>query len=281
MQSSTQSRSDDDLLAAARLGDADALEGLILRYQPRVFRFGVKMCGDPEDAGDVAQETLLVMARSLREFRGDASVSTWLYTIARSFCIKKRRRSKFAPAHEESLDGLDAGERNRLPDPAPGPEQAAFGREIESALAAAIDTLDPEQREVLVLRDVEGLTAPEVGQVIGVSVDAVKSRLHRARLAVRQHVAPMLGITMDTVPSSALCPDVPMLFSRYLEGEITPDVCAQMETHLERCGGCRGACESLRRTIALCRATPAPEVPASVVDFVRDAIRPFVRQQTS
>ncbi len=211
MSSPVESRSDDDLLAAARLGDADALEGLILRYQPRVLRFGVKMCGDPEDAGDIAQETLLVMARSLREFRGEASVSTWLYTIARSFCIKKRRRSKFAPAHEESLEGLEDARRDGLADPAPGPEQTAFGREVESALAAAIDALDPDQREVLVLRDIEGLTAPEVAQVIGLSVDAVKSRLHRARLAVRQRVAPVLGMSTDW-PMSVGCPDVLVLF---------------------------------------------------------------------
>jgi RNA polymerase sigma-70 factor (ECF subfamily) len=130
-----------------------------------------------------------------------------------------------------------------------------------------------------VLRDVEGLTAPEVGQVIGVSVDAVKSRLHRARLAVRQHVAPVLGISMDAQVSAG-CPDVLALFSRYLEGEIGPDQCHRMEAHLERCGGCRGACESLKRTIMACRATPAPEVPAAIADAVRDAIRLLVRQQT-
>jgi RNA polymerase sigma factor (sigma-70 family) len=109
----------------------------------------------------------------------------------------KRRRSKFAPAHEESLEGLEDARRDGLADPAPGPEQTAFGREVESALAAAIDALDPDQREVLVLRDIEGLTAPEVAQVIGLSVDAVKSRLHRARLAVRQRVAPVLGMSTD------------------------------------------------------------------------------------
>ena len=83
--------SDEDLLQAARKGDAESLEALITRYSPRVLRFGTRMCGDREDAQDVAQETLLTMARSVRDFRGESSVSTWLYTIARSFCIKKRR----------------------------------------------------------------------------------------------------------------------------------------------------------------------------------------------
>ena len=99
-----ESLSDDMLLAAARGGDAASLEALLVRYQPHLYRFGLRMCGNVEDAGDVTQESLLSMARSVRDFRGDSSVSRWLYTIARRFCIKKRRRSKFAPAQEESLD---------------------------------------------------------------------------------------------------------------------------------------------------------------------------------
>jgi len=271
-------RSDEDLLAAARQGDADALEALILRYQPRVYRFGVKMCRNLEDAGDVVQETLLAMARSLRDFRGDASVSTWLYTIARSFCIKKRRRSKFAPAREESLEAIEIGRIERLSDTAPDPEQKTAEREIERALAAAIKSLDKAQREVLVLRDIEGLSAPEVAKVLGLSVEAVKSRLHRARVAVRARVAPALGLAAAAAPRQAECRDVLMLFSRHLEGDIAREVCADMEAHLRRCDPCRGACESLKRTLALCRATPAPDVPLSIRESVRDAIRVFLHQ---
>jgi RNA polymerase sigma-70 factor (ECF subfamily) len=269
--------SDEDLLEAARAGDAESLEALVLRYQPRVFRFGLKMCRDREDAGDIVQETLLTMARSLRDFRGDATLSTWLYAIARSFCLKKRRRSMFAPARDESLDELDA-RRHGLAEPAPDPERAAFGREVQAALAAAIDALDDGHREVLLLRDVEGLSAPEVAAVTGLSVEAVKSRLHRARLAVRRRVAPLVGRPVDAA-SSAGCPDVLGLFSHYLDGEITPDACAQMEAHLERCGHCRSACESLKRTIVLCRSTPTQDVPLPVARAVRDAIRSVVRQQ--
>jgi RNA polymerase sigma-70 factor, ECF subfamily len=280
MAESSELRTDEDLLAAARQGDAGALEALILRYQPRLYRFGVKMCRDIEDAGDVVQESLLAMARSVREFRGDASLSTWLYTIARSFCIKKRRRSKFAPAQEESLDALGSERLGDLSDPAPDPEQQAAGREIETAVSAAIDSLDVAQREVLVLRDIEGLSAPEVAKVLGVSVQAVKSRLHRARLAVRQHVAPVLGIPPAGPRPGARCPDVLMLFSRHLEGEIAPEVCAEMEAHLEGCGHCRDACQSLKQMLALCRATQPPEVPASLRASIRNAIRAFLQQTT-
>jgi RNA polymerase sigma-70 factor (ECF subfamily) len=273
-------RTDADLLAAARQGNPEALDALILRYQPRVFRFGVKMCGDRDEAGDVAQESLLALARHVREFRGDSSVSTWLYAIARNACLKRRRRSKFAPAREESLERLEARQRDGLFDPAVGPEQAAFGREVEATLTAAIAALETGEREVLVLRDIEGLSAPEVATVLGVSVDAVKSRLHRARVAVRARVAPVLGMPIAPPPAPD-CPEILDRFSRYLEGEIGPDVCAQMEAHLEGCGACRATCQSLRSTIALCRATPAEDVPLAVTAAVRDAIRAFVAHPRS
>src|SRR5512143_3531332 len=96
-----QDEADRTLLERARAGDHRALESLLERHQAQVYRFGMKMCRDPEDAKDVLQDTLLAMARGVKDFRGASSVSTWLYTIARSFCIKKRRRSKFAPDQEE------------------------------------------------------------------------------------------------------------------------------------------------------------------------------------
>jgi RNA polymerase sigma-70 factor (ECF subfamily) len=272
------STTDADLLTAARRGDAAALEALLVRYQPHLYRFGLRMCGNEEDAGDVAQESLISMARSLGDFRGESSVSSWLYTIARRFCLKKRRRSKFAPVREEALDapGVDAAQR--LADPAPSPEQTATNRELERALTRAIDGLEPAQREVLVLRDVEGLSAPEVAKVLGISVDAVKSRLHRARVAVRQALAPILGTASDEPPRDSMCPDVLTLFSRHLEGDLDPGVCATMEAHLARCGRCRGTCESLKRTLAMCRQLPTPEVPAAIAASIRAAIKAFFTQ---
>jgi RNA polymerase sigma-70 factor (ECF subfamily) len=265
---------DDALLAAARAGNAAALETLLVRYQPRVYRFGVKMCGNAEDAGDVVQDTLLAMARSVREFRGDSSVATWLYTIARRFCVRNRRRGKFAPAREDSLDALGPHDSQRLADPAPSPEQQAAGREIEDVLTQAIRCLEPAQREVLLLRDVEGLTAPEVARVLGISVQAVKSRLHRARRAVREQVAPAVGAT--PAGSSTSCPDVVSLLSQHLEGDIAPEVCARMESHVAQCERCRDVCESLKRTLAQCRAVPAATVPATVANRVREAIRDYL-----
>ena len=274
----TESRSDESLLAAARAGDKQALESLLERHQAQVYRFGMKMCRDPEDAKDVLQETLLAMARGVRDFRGGSSLSTWLYTIARSFCIKKRRRSKFAPEAPRSLETDVPGETRRLAAPGGAPDEALAGEQLHQALEQAIASLDPAYREVLLLRDVEGLTAPEVGQVLGLGVPAVKSRLHRARLAVRAQLVPLLGIG-EAPAAPGGCPDVLMLLSQHLEDEVSADRCAEMERHLEGCARCRGTCDSLKRTLALCRTAGASApVPPAVQASVRDALRGFVAQ---
>jgi len=282
----TSGPGDAALLERARGGDRDALEELLARHQRRVYRFGLEMCRDEEDAKDVLQETLLAVARTVKDFRGASSVSTWLYAIARSFCIKKRRRSKFAPESEESLDAEGPGALAlRIADEGRPPDDVAAGRQIEAALQQAIGALDPMYREVLLLRDVEGLTAAEVAEVMGLTVEAVKSRLHRARVAVRAALAPLLGAPEDErapapgaapAPSRGACPDVVKLFSRHLEGEISGAVCASLESHLAGCPACRSRCDSLQRTLALCQAAPLPEVPADVQADVRRAIRTFV-----
>jgi RNA polymerase sigma-70 factor (ECF subfamily) len=269
--------SDLALLDAARAGDRDALELLLERHQAQVYRFGMKMCRDPEDAQDVLQETLLALARGVRDFRGASSISTWLYSVARSFCIKKRRRSKFAP-NESSLDDRKANDAELPAEPSRGPEDAMAGKEVEQALEAAIRSLEPMYREVLLLRDLEGLSAAEVAEVLGIGVQAVKSRLHRARVMVRERVAPALGVSNDTAPNST-CPDVLTMFSQHVEDEISADVCIAMEKHLESCPRCRNACDSLKRTLALCRtAGPRAEVPVSVQQAVKRALKDFLRE---
>jgi RNA polymerase sigma-70 factor, ECF subfamily len=258
------------LVEAARRGDRAALSRLLEQHQQRVFGFGVKMCGDVEDAKDVAQETLLTLVRTLPGFRGEASVSTWLYTVARSFCIKKRRRTKGAPAHHERLDTVTQETASDAAAAVSTPEQMLQSREARDAVAAALDTLDPDWREVIVLRDIEGLSAAEVAQVTGLGVAAVKSRLHRARAALRTNLVALVGGAAAPAPTS--CPDVLTMFSKKLEDEISPEVCAQMEDHLQGCQHCRGLCDSLKKTLAACRALPTPSVPEKVQESLRRAV---------
>jgi len=254
-------RSDADLVTAARGGDRAAVEELLARYEPNIYRFGLRMCGNEDAAREVLQETLLAAFRYLPGFRGDAALSTWLYQIARSFCIKERRGQH----PTRSLDEDGAAE---LVDPTPQPDARAHAREIGEALSRAIAVLPPEQREVLILRDVEGLSAEEAAEVAGIEVGALKSRLHRARMALRTELAGMLGDNSSTEP----CPELAQELTAYVGAEIDQAMCVQIEAHLSTCARCAGACDALRRTVSLCRRLPGDVVPAPVRTAVRDAI---------
>jgi len=262
------------LIEAARAGDGPALEALLTLHAPAVLRFGQKMCRHPEDAQDVLQEALLAAARSVRDFRGDSSFATWLFTIVRSFCIKKRRVSKFAPTETVSLDH-HAGAA-RIASSAPLPDEAAADHELSHALNEAIAELEEANREVLLLRDVEGMTAPEVASVLGISVDAVKSRLHRARVQVRARLEPLLPAPERLSAAGPECPEIALLFSRYIEGEIGEIECAAMEKHVASCARCRAGCDSLKHTLALCRSNVGDAgrgVSVEVQTLVRNALR--------
>jgi RNA polymerase sigma-70 factor (ECF subfamily) len=263
---------DEQLVAAARDGNHSALERLLDRHQSRVFRFGKRMCGGDDDAQEVLQETLIAAARTLKDFRGASSVSTWLYTIARSFCLKRRRRHPLPvePFENVQHEAIQVVDERRTPD-----EQLS-SREAERFLLGIIGKLDPKYREVLMLRDAEGLSAAEAAAVLGLSVDAMKSRLHRARVAVRERTGMMVPSAQEDVvrpPVDSACPDILKLFSRYLEDDISAEVCAEMERHLASCGKCRARCDSLRASLRLCRAAGQEEVPPAIAYSVRAAVR--------
>lgn len=266
---------DATLLEQAQGGDDGALSALLERYQPLLFRFGMRMCGSREDAEDVVQESMIAAIRTLANFRGEASVSTWLYTIARSFCIKKRRRSKFAPQEMASLDE-DRPDLEAAADASPvTPEEAASEAELEIAIKTAMLALDPGQREVLVLRDVEGLSAKEVADITELSVGAVKSKLHRARASLRKALEPLVGELAAQAPTPS-CPDIEEMFSRSLEGEIDTELCKRMMDHVETCPHCKRTCDMLHSVLKTCQASPVPKVPQTVQAAVRRAMRGHV-----
>jgi RNA polymerase sigma-70 factor (ECF subfamily) len=184
------------LIEASQNGDHDALDELVRRNQDRVYSFAMRMCRNVEDAKDILQETFLGVVRSIRDFRGESRFTTWLYRIASNACLKKRRRGVFDPEPEQeiSLDALmprpDAeGRKPEIPDWSEDAERALLRGELARHMEAAIDKLPRDYRIVLVLRDVEGLSAEEAAEALTLSVPAVKSRLHRARVFVRQELS--------------------------------------------------------------------------------------------
>ena len=178
--------------AAADGKAAAAFDRLYREHVDRMYRFAQRLCGSPYDAKDLVQETFLSAYLSLKDFRGESSVSTWLYTIAAHACQRMRRKRKGEPERELSLDTLIPTSDGEMPIQIPGedlsPEERLEIKQLRLNLFSAVHKLPKKYRMVLVLRDMEGLSAREVGAVMGLTERAVKSRLHRARLFVRHEL---------------------------------------------------------------------------------------------
>lgn len=261
-------RTDKELLLQAQAGDSAAVDEILSRHEQKVFRFGLRMCGNEEDARDVLQETLLAAFQNVKGFRGDAKLSTWLYQIARSFCLRSRRRTVGEPERVLPLENLEAA---AVPSEQAQPDAQAQAREIGAILQSAMLTLSDAHREALILRDVEGLSAEEAAGVIGIEVGALKSRLHRARMELREKLAGFLGREGE-LTGAAPCPELADELAAYAAEEIDQSTCARIEEHLKRCKRCAAACETLQRTVSLCRQIPGDEVPAPVRAAVRAAL---------
>lgn len=196
MTSPAEPEDEQALIEASRAGDPAAVEELVRSHQSRVYNFAMRMCRNVEDAKDILQETFLGMLRSIKDFRGESRFTTWLYRIASNACLKKHRRGVHdpEPQQELSLDELmprigGDGKKPEIPDWSEDAERALLRGEVSERMEAAIDRLPRDYKIVLVLRDVEGFSAEETAEMLKLSVPAVKSRLHRARLFVRRELA--------------------------------------------------------------------------------------------
>jgi RNA polymerase sigma-70 factor (ECF subfamily) len=179
---------------------SEAFDKLYREHVDLVYRYAHRLCGEAESAKDLVQETFLNAYRGLTRFRGDAKISTWLYTIASRACLRMRRKRKGAPERELSLEEFipssEGESRLQIPIEGVTPEQALENKELREALDQAINKLPNKYRMALVLRDMEDLSAGEAGAVMGLSERALKSRLHRARLFVRRELSAR-GVAQD------------------------------------------------------------------------------------
>lgn len=155
----------------------------------RLYRLGLRFCGNHSDAQDLVQETFLQAYRKWHQYRGDSAVTTWLYTIASRVCQRMHRKRAGEPSHLESIDELlpfSASERVVLKDRGKIPSDEAIHRDLLHQAEAAIAGLPVEFRIPLILKDVIGLSLEEIGTVLEMRPETVKTRLHRARLRVRK-----------------------------------------------------------------------------------------------
>lgn len=173
------------LIQAARRGDLEAFNTLVLHYQDGVYALVYRILDEPAAAADVAQEAFITAYRHLRDYRG-GSFRAWVFRIATNACYDELRRRKRRPAMLfDDLPGAEADDGPALPADSPTPEQAAQQAELNRAIEHCIRALQPDQRLVLVLSDIEGLSYQEIADSAGLNLGTVKSRLSRARAGVR------------------------------------------------------------------------------------------------
>ncbi|WP_086825622.1 RNA polymerase sigma factor [Allokutzneria sp. NRRL B-24872] len=166
-------------MTAAAGGDVAAFDALVRRHTTKLYRVALRIVGDPADAEDVVQEAWVSAWRSMAGFRGEAAPTTWLYRVVTNAALAHlRRRRPTVPLEQEGHA------ESTFADSSPTPEQAALSREKVDAVLRAIALLEPSQRVPLVLRELEGMSYEEVASVLEVSVAALRSRLHRARVAL-------------------------------------------------------------------------------------------------
>ena len=184
------------LVRQCQKGDLTAFEPLVVKYQDRIYNLCWRLCGDRDAAEDLTQEAFLKAFEALAQFRGRSGFFTWLYRIAANLALSYRRRERrqinvSAPGLWDDLPTQAAGLRGVVSMRQNQPDAIAESKETRELVWQAIQMLDDDQRTVLVLRDMEGLEYTEAAAVLGVPVGTVKSRLHRARMAVRER---LLGV---------------------------------------------------------------------------------------
>ncbi|MBU1713844.1 MAG: sigma-70 family RNA polymerase sigma factor [Proteobacteria bacterium] len=186
----TISDEDTELITAINSGQKSLFYDLVKKYEQKLYNFGLRMCNEKRDAEDMVQDTFLNVYRYLSEFRYEASFKNWLYRIASSACIKRRRRSKFAPEKEISLEDFIPENKENIPDSLPPwasePLEKVLNAELSDNIQKSILSLPEKYRIVLVLRDVEGFDTEETAQILNIKPASVKVRLHRARLFLKE-----------------------------------------------------------------------------------------------
>jgi RNA polymerase sigma-70 factor, ECF subfamily len=180
---------DEELVGDIRRGETVAFEKLMRRYNQRLFRAARALLRNDAEAEDVVQETFVRAFRHLEEFEGRSAVATWLTRIAVNEALARLRRAR----RFEGAENDEEGRTLRVESTRPGPEEEAGAHELRAVLTDAVDALPDELRSVFVLREVEGMSTVEAAEVLELTSEAVRVRLHRARAALRQSVEKRLG----------------------------------------------------------------------------------------
>ncbi|NOT34930.1 MAG: sigma-70 family RNA polymerase sigma factor [Candidatus Eisenbacteria bacterium] len=184
-----QALPDSELVQHAQQGETRAFDELVRRYQDRVYRLTAKILRNDEDAAEALQDAFLSAFKGLKNFKAESTFSTWLYRIATNAALMKiRRRREGHVSYEQSQSREEGAEPLAIADWSAQPLEELLDSETRAVMQEGVDQLSPELRTVFVMRDVEGLSNTEVAEALELTVPAVKSRLHRARIHLRDRL---------------------------------------------------------------------------------------------
>lgn len=188
---------DMDIVARCRRGSREAFDILVEKYYRKIYNLAYRFVGDSEEANDLAQEIFAAAYQNLKKFRGDAKFSTWLFQIATNRGKNKfkylKRRGFFANrGHAEGDEEREPLQRE-IPDTSPNPEAALAGKQIQKIVQDAINELEPDHKEIVILRDIEGFSYDEIAKMLNLPEGTTKSRLHRARMVVKERLKKVLS----------------------------------------------------------------------------------------
>jgi RNA polymerase sigma-70 factor, ECF subfamily len=190
-------KSDEQLIQEAAEGNRASFTALVKRYEETVYKFSFKVCRDKDKADETLQDTFINMYNSLDSFDGRSKLSTWLFRIVTNNCLMKRRRRKIDEVLE-SYDELPEAENGATSHPIARweetPRDVLLKKELREILDEAIMQLPEDYRVVFILRDVEGQSNEETAKIVGISVEATKSRLRRARAFLRDRLNPYMSV---------------------------------------------------------------------------------------
>jgi RNA polymerase sigma-70 factor (ECF subfamily) len=200
MEERVPNSADDDslLVSSCRKGEIDAFEALVKKYQKKMLNVAYRMIGDYDEACEVIQDSFLSAYRSIKKFRGEARFSTWLYSIVLNLCKNRMKQLRTRGGREVySIDARPETEEGPRqmdpPDPGPSAAEQVEKKEVDARVQGCINGLDSEYREVLVLRDIQGFSYEEIRDILKIPDGTVKSRLFRARDALKECLKKVLG----------------------------------------------------------------------------------------
>jgi RNA polymerase sigma-70 factor (ECF subfamily) len=263
----------EEAIRLLKSGDGESTGKAVALLQDSVFSFSMRVCNQRQDAEDTMQEVLLKSVPVLSQFENAKALAVWLYKVAKNRCLMTRRKSKFAPKEELSLDELipDRMELAALAKSGANPEAFAIRSQQAGWLREAVQKVPPDYRIILVLRDMEGLSDDEVAEITGLRAGTVRVRLHRARLFVRKEISKRIRAgkavaagtrALEAEPiRPANCKAMFAELSNYLDEQLDDSMCAELEKHMNGCEPCKAFLSSLENTILAMRqsGTESPD----------------------